>query len=294
MSISREKWVEIFQDKSYWKKIIYEVFSKIDIKVNAIENTYPGTHAVFRINKKYIIKIYWDKFKNDYDIENETIKYQKKVKKHFSGEIDGFKVLVIDYLDGIPIREYYEKKEKLKEIIIAALANTIKRYHSTNFKKIKSLNSKNWETYFYNKKRYLIEGGFNYTGFSGELRKELLQKFINLDIKKYNNLRLIHADLTEDHILIKDDKFAGIIDFADSKIAPIEYEWVALFLSGLNKNIEYFKYFLKIYGVEYSEKILNDIIIFIFLHQFSDNIIKEVFKGENFQSINDIKKYLFN
>ena len=291
MSISKEKWVKMYQDKGYWEKIIYEVFSKIGVKISVIENTYPGTHAVFRINKKYIIKIYWDKFRSDYDIENEMIEYQEKVKKYFSGEIKGFKILVIDYLDGNPVREYYEKKEKINETIIIDLANTVKRYHNTDLKKIKSLNSKNWEIYFYNKKRYLVENGFNYPGFSERLRKELLQKFIDLDIKKYNNLKLIHADLTEDHILIKDGKFAGIIDFADSRIAPVEYEWVALFLSGLNKNIEYFKYFLEVYGIEYSEKILDDIVIFIFLHQFSEDIVKEVFKEKDFQSIKDIKDY---
>jgi len=71
--IDRKRWVKIFQDKLYWEKLIKKAFSKIQEKVNKIENTYPGTHAVFRVNDKYIIKIFWDEFENDYYVETPCL-----------------------------------------------------------------------------------------------------------------------------------------------------------------------------------------------------------------------------
>ncbi|MBO8161643.1 MAG: phosphotransferase [Thermosipho sp. (in: Bacteria)] len=288
--IDRNRWVHIFQDKFYWKKLIEKAFSKAGIEVNKVENTYPGTHAVFRVNEKYIIKIFWDEFEDDYYVEDEILNYQKRVKKYFSGIIDDFKILIIDYIDGIPVRELYNKGYELNERIIFDLASFVKEYHSIDFSKLTTVSVKKWKKYFDLKRKYLLEKGFNYPIFSDKLKRQLKSRFENLSCEKYHNFKLVHADLTDDHILIEDDRFKGVIDFADSKVAPVEYEWVVLYLSGLNMNIDYFKKFLVFYGTEFKIEVLESIVDFIFLHQFGDDIIKILFKEEFICDLDEMKK----
>ena len=51
---------------------------------------------------------------------------------------------------------------------------------------------------------------------------------------------LVHGDLTHDHIYVclsqngkKLSNLTNIIDFGDSSIAPVEYEWIPLYLDAL-------------------------------------------------------------
>jgi len=291
MRYSHEKWIKIFQGKKYFGNVIKKAFERISISVESIENTFPGTHAVFVINGKYVIKIYWELFLEDFFVEEEILRSLNK--NIYSGKLENFYYLIFEYTPGVPLRQLYKKGTKISKKILKDLAVDIKRIHQIDFKRLKRINSRNWESYFETKKENLLKKIEQYDFLSDKLKTYLMLVFSNLRPEKYKEIRLIHADLTEDHILVDDfNNYKGIIDFGDSMIAPVEYEWVALYLSGLNKNYKYFQYFLNCYGMNSFSK--DNFIVFLFLHKFSDDILKEIIGEGYIKNYNELKSFLFN
>jgi len=201
--------------------------------------------------------------------------------------------MIITLKTGTPIRELYNNGYEINEKIIYDLAAFIKKYHNIKISKLKTVNVESWREYFKLKRKNLMEEEFDYPYFSNKLKKQLKERFEKLNFDRYKNFKLIHADLTEDHILIENDNFKGVIDFADSKVAPVEYEWVVLYLSGLNRELSYFRKFLSFYGLELNENTLESIIDFIFLHQFVDGILNSLFKEKYIHDLEEFKSEIF-
>ena len=77
---------------------------------------------------------------------------------------------------------------------------------------------------------------------------------------------MVHGDLTEDHIYLNSYQnnqniewnVSGIIDFGDIRIAPKEYEWIALWFGTFQRNKFLFEDFLmkyyKLCGFSYNLK----------------------------------------
>lgn len=305
--MNKSQWIKVFQNIEFWRDSIVESFNKLNINVTEIENTIPGTHAVFKVNKKYIIKIYWPKFEKDYFVENEILNIlgNKRIpKKLYSGKTlvknNEYNVLIETFIEGTPVKYYYENnKNIMNNNILKDLASTVKYIHNTDYSKLNSISIDNWKEFYINRKEEVFEQLDKYNFLSDNLKLYLKRKFEKLE---FHEFKLINADLTEDHILIdlddKEYRFKGLIDLADSKVAPIEYEWIALYYSGFNKNMKLFKEFLKYYdsSIEINSEFFDNLLNFTFLHQFGHEIIMDLFKDISFvfNTPNDLKDFLFH
>ncbi len=88
-----QDWCQSFQDIATFKPLIHEICRQHHLDLDHIENTFPGTNAVFKIGN-YIIKIFvpddlkpW--LQDDYSIElknalssNKTSDYTPKLYAH--------------------------------------------------------------------------------------------------------------------------------------------------------------------------------------------------------------------
>ncbi|NLA61294.1 MAG: aminoglycoside phosphotransferase family protein [Firmicutes bacterium] len=112
------------------------------------------------------------------------------------------------------------------------------------------------------------------------------------------DLFLIHADVTEDHVLVLPEssqeslryRVEAIFDFGDAEVAPVYYEWVPVWFSLLRQDRGAFAALLEQYrgdsGVRpghwsnrFSER--DILLTFTFIHRFSAAIVKETLSREN-------------
>lgn len=113
-----------------------------------------------------------------------------------------------------------------------------------------------------------------------------------------DDLFLIHADVTEDHVLAMPERsrespryrVEAIFDFGDAAVAPVYYEWVPVWFSLLRQDRRAFAALLRQYqqdsGVrpgsgltQFSEK--DILLTFTFIHRFSAAIVKGALSLEN-------------
>lgn len=113
-----------------------------------------------------------------------------------------------------------------------------------------------------------------------------------------DDLFLIHADVTEDHVLVMAEssqeslryRVEAIFDFGDAEVAPVYYEWVPVWFSLLRQNRGAFAALLEQHredsGVRPGHRPTRfsgrDILLtFTFIHRFSAAIVKETLSREN-------------
>ncbi len=188
-------------------------------------------------NNDYLVKIF---DKKESQLVNEVYRISNEIAKNISIEIpsivsafesfsnDEYLVKVSKYVDGVPFSENNLSKNVLQEIaskiaeLDIALANKdsliIKGYiHDWNL--VNALNN-------YPKLDYIK---------SSEEKKIVayyLDYFETIVFRKLNLLpsQIIHGDLNEENIIVKNDKLVGFIDFGDISFAPKVCE-LAIFLT---------------------------------------------------------------
>lgn len=94
--------------------------------------------------------------------------------------------------------------------------------------------------------------------------------------------RLLHADLTEDHLLVHQSKgqwhISGLIDWADAEVGDPYYEWIALWFGLCRCRGELWQAFVEGYDsartADYPA--IDRLTAFTFLHRFGTGILSEV------------------
>ena len=106
---------------------------------------------------------------------------------------------------------------------------------------------------------------------------------------------LVHGDITEDHLYFCSDEnceskwnICGLIDFGDVRMAPKEYEWIALWFGALQRNQYLFKSFIIKYHHNNQCKtnwksIYNSLFTMTLLHEYGLEIIVDVIHKNNKQ-----------
>jgi hygromycin-B 7''-O-kinase len=96
-----------------------------------------------------------------------------------------------------------------------------------------------------------------------------------------DDLVLVSGDITEDHILLREVagawRISGLIDFADARIAPRDYEWVALWFGALDRDTGALSAFLHTYDpkIKLDAAFYRRALAFTLLHEFGALIIVE-------------------
>ena len=112
---------------------------------------------------------------------------------------------------------------------------------------------------------------------------------------------LVHADLTEDHLLLINDheqwSISGLIDFADIEVAPSEYEWIPLWFGLLDRNPDALLSFMRSYD---SDQILDEqwrdsMLSITFLHRYGVPIVANALgeRAKNLHTLEDLKEALW-
>ena len=112
---------------------------------------------------------------------------------------------------------------------------------------------------------------------------------------------LVHADLTEDHLLLINDheqwSISGLIDFADIEVAPREYEWIPLWFGLLDCNPDAFISFMRSYDSDYTlnEQWRDRMLAMTFLHRYGVPIVANALgeRAKTLRTLKDLKEALW-
>lgn len=206
----------------------FDIFGK-EYTFNEVNSGFNNT--IFEVNNKYIIKIcsneeMEEKFDTEYNfyVKNSSNPNIPKLYKYDkSKKIVTFVYEIIEKVDGKTLYYFwYKMSEEKREDIIKNIVNIIRKMHKERYEgynfasRIKEQVIKNF------KESKVI--------FSKDEIK-VLQDSLKLydEILSDNRFATIHNDLHFDNILYNNENLK-IIDFNDSKIAPIDYDLRILYM----------------------------------------------------------------
>lgn len=123
--------------------------------------------------------------------------------------------------------------------------------------------------------------------FPDSFKKERLEYIKSLTL---NDLIYVHGDLNADNILVDNENNVTLIDFADSVLAPKEYELPPLICEVFSFSRPYLEgFFENIDFEDISDKCLSGLLI----HDFGANIIKDsIGRIEEIISFSKLKKMI--
>jgi serine/threonine protein kinase len=282
------KWGEVFQDIDSFKLLIKHIFMVEGIPLLDIRATTPGTNAVFHCGR-YVVKIYAPLETgisgNEYRRELEALRRASRQ------NIPSPKITACGM-----VADKYEFYYLITEKVLGAEATNIITNYSYDDKfsfvqKLNKLLSK------INTRAPLNEKEFK-SGLIHNKRWSIFPPPVQKQIKKishgmsFRDMVYVHGDLTGENVLLNKDKIT-LIDFGDSKIAPVYYEYPPIIYELFNHDKTLSNLFAqgKIDFVE-------DLFIATILHDFGALFVKDIcrnhlkIKPSELEDIYEIKKYI--
>ncbi len=295
---SWEQWSRIFTDVATWAPAIREIGRRAGLPVTTVKAGYPGTNAVFIVDADsgdptYVVKIYCPFCREDFTLERILHPLLMRYPDlpvpvsigHgiLKGEMD-WPYLILSFLPGDAIRDVRPVIPRANLISIAReLGHCVKVLHripQSSRLPLEPLLGE-WEILA---EQLLVKTLDDLTA-KRILSPELIRKIPDLvdstlEDQAPSEPVLVNGDLTEDHVLVQERDgtwhMSGLIDFADSLIAPRDYEWLALWFGALDQDPVALRAFLHGYKADFpiDETFRRRAMVFTFLHEFGAFMIE--------------------
>jgi serine/threonine-protein kinase RIO1 len=291
-----ESWGKVFQSIEAFRPIIREIFIKEHVSgYESISNLTPGTNAVFRAGR-YVVKIFAPMesgLQTNLDYDTELSAMQRAIKSGVNAprviaasEIQDrylFKYIIMDFIDGReagPLIKSYTTQQKI--------------YFARKLKDIaQKLNVQPKEAFDSNFLKERVLKNFRWSKYCDTVKQQVAAVVNQYDL---SGSVYVHGDLTAQNVMIGRNDEIYIIDFADSVIAPVEYEYLPIAFDLFDFDMELIhEYFKEFTHRELVEKLFSGML----LHDFGGCIAENVWNtlsGRSimeFTNIYDLKEMLY-
>lgn len=311
-----DDWGKIFLDAPTWAPLVEEICRRAGLPCHTITAGYPGSNAVFVVNRqrpqqRAAVKIYAPFCHEDYAFEAEIHVLLERVPELGAPRLIAHGILksssawpyvVLSFVPGEPIREVRENITDLNLLSIAQeLGRRLRHLHAVPLTSLSALDvtRAGWQRYTQQQIARTTAALRRETALPGRVI-DRVPEFVNTVLAEQHTpeLVLVGGDVTQDHVMLQrhGDAWAisGLIDFADARIAPREYEWVALWFSALDRDLSSLGAFMRGYD---STQILDEAFLrlgmaYTFLHEFGALIISEVVSprmARKIESVHDLQ-----
>lgn len=260
---------------------------------------YPGSCAVFVADGQFVVKLFPPMLRRDFHREREVY----RLLEHRLDAIprllaDGiyhdrieWPYLILQFCAGEPIRELYQRgiwqgvTAANKEAIGQALGQMIRTVHEIPLTEASHFDERPpaWQQFIIERRSTCLDDLRRETplpavvlaeaaAFLDEVLPELLEKAQPC---------LIHADLTEDHLLLVEQAgewhISALIDWADAEAGMPAYEWVALWFSLCRQDKSLFRAVLHAYNpaLRLDDTLRRWMLAYTLLHRFGAGAIAE-------------------
>ncbi len=289
------EWSKIFGDPQIWQLILIEICKKTGITpALPFAAGYPGTCAVFAVEREFVIKIFPPFLPGDYSHELSAYRLLGDRLDPFLPKLASFGIiedeinwpyLVLEYREGPPLREIIDDTQQQNlNSIGKELGNILKRLHSTPLLPGESsfdIRRESWQEFIQNRQAHCRAEIEQKTNFSTRLLDSIEQFVYSYPVLSETNepSKLLNGDLTEDHLLLvwRDGEWQidALIDWADSLVGDVEYEWVPLWFGLCQRKPEFFSAIMRSYDptLIFDERFQRRMTAYTFIHQFGADII---------------------
>ena len=290
-------WSGVFTDAALWRPAIARLWTdELSLaartgvgRIETVTAGFPGTCAVFIVNETAVIKLFPPLVAGDFERE-------RAVYRLLDGRLpemprllaDGvlrdriaWPYLVTSFLPGVAWRDAGAAMPPAPRLAVArALGERVRRVHETPIRPgLGWPRAGAWSRFVTTR---LAEA-------PAALRAGLPERVVAeagglLQETDWfaNEPRLLHADLTQDHVLVAQQgdewRLTGLIDWADAEVGDPAYEWVALYFGFCDGDVALFRAFLTGYGSEGAAHLPDRrrLLAFSLLHRFGMHIIAGV------------------
>lgn len=301
-SVSWEQWGQLFTDTAAWLPAIHHVWSQSpELRRLAgqtipmhIQPGYPGTCAVFTMDTTAVIKFFPPFAHEDFDRERavlERLGYRLPLVPHLLS--DGvlrdrtdWPYLVLRYDPGSAWRDLQtEMSDANRRAVCGELAAFMREIHHQPIDDGPEWPSQTWWPRLVAQRTSdAPEELARLTSLSATVLHDASALLEGFDWPACRPC-LVHADLTEDHLLLQSaqdaqDKWhlSRVIDWADAEVADVMYDWVALWFSVCHRDAGLFRDFLEAYdpAIRINAEFVRGLLAFTLLHRFGPLIISDV------------------
>ncbi|MBN2004333.1 MAG: aminoglycoside phosphotransferase family protein [Anaerolineae bacterium] len=290
---SWDEWAKFFTDVARWTPAVREICRRAGLPVRDVAAGFPGTNAVFVLDQTYVLKIYAPFCHRDFEIErvlypllSPVLPVPRVIAQGIFEDRRPWPYIVMNFLPGQPIREVRAQIPRNNLLEIASdLGRMVRALHQIPPEPLLASAGplQSWEQFLKNRRKNLVDQNRREGALPLALLKDIphfLTETLAATPPAANVL--LNGDLTEDHILLEERDgvwcISGLIDLADSLIGPVDYEWVALWFSGLARDAGCLRAFMTTYAPELplDAAFFRRALAFTFLHEFGATIISWV------------------
>lgn len=321
VEIDWAEWERIFTDASMWRPVVERVWL-VDASLSQVTGIvaprdmtagFPGTCAVWVVgdpetSDAAVIKIFPPMVARDH--ERELAVYRL-----LQGRVPGLPALLAegvfhDRIDWPYFVMAYVAGEAWRDVrsripvtsrreIMLELGRLVRAVHSTPLPDSGTWPSRShWEGFRRDRLRHAPAEWREGTALGESVLKELEAMLAHMDWSSAEPV-LLHADLTEDHLLVSEDNgawtMATLIDWADAEVGDPCYEWVALWFGICRQDAGLLRAFMQGYGLE-ANLGAEALLAFTVLHRFGVNIVSEILSPEeqrHIRSVSALRAALF-
>ena len=292
-----EQWSAIFTDLALWKPVVSEICLQEGIACGSVEAGYPGSNAVFLVDRRYAVKVYNPVWK-DFGVERELLQALEQVvvvptpkmvsSGRFADRIE-WDYMITEFVEGEPLREV--RKALTGDDLISVstdLGNMVRALHRMDLADLHAVVDlhETGPKLAQRRKLEVVKELANKELLPGQVLDELTP-FLEAAAAQVadDDAVLVHGDLTEDHVLLqKRDggwEITGLLDLGDAHACPKEYEWPALWLGTLGRDPAALRAFFHTYSPAALEEagFLERAFAWTLLHDFGTGMVEDVLKG---------------
>ena len=307
-----DDWGKVFLDAPTWAPLVEEICRRAGTPCHTITAGYPGSNAVFVVSRKQpspraVVKIYAPFCHEDYAFEREihvllertpALCAPRLVTHGILESSSKWPFIVLSFVPGEPIREVRDEIDDRSLLNIAEeLGRRLRHLHTIPLSTLSAMDvtRAGWQRYTQQQIARATAALRRKTALPDHVINRV-PAFVNTVLAEQGtpDLVLVSGDVTEDHVMLQrhGDVWAisGLIDFADARVAPREYEWVALWFSALARNTSGLEACMKGYDPAQvlDEAFLRQAMAYTFLHEFGAPIISEMLSPKQTQRIESI------
>lgn len=265
-----------------------------------IETAFPGTCAVFLVDRELVLKLYPPFLVSDFFKEREIV-------ERIGGQISAlprllatgvyrdridWPYLIFEYRRGQPIRELRaELGPGEKQTLASEIGHLIRQVHETPLVDFVSIDGRSqaWSRFLEKRRAACLGELSNRTSLTDPILDEVsaFLDTVELTSPGFTPL-LINADLTEDHLLLLQQgrawRISALLDWADAEAGAADYEWVALWFGLCDRDPDMFRQIIWAYNptLTLEASFHNRVLAYTFLHRFGADIIAGVFARNDY------------
>ncbi len=271
--IGWDNWGSMMCDADLFSPLVEQALMAHGLPAAPIEAGFPGTHAVFRAGDS-VVKLYAPLGIPDEYAERRCYRAARGlplIPRLFgegilrAGGYD-WPYIVTEFMPGQAVRERWaEMGARERADAMRALGAWSRAYHAL-------------------KDPFDASSPLSTDGFlrgrreTAEQTAAKLGNFGQMALSNYDSLCareasvLVHADLTEDHLLISDAGYA-VIDLADSRMTFEQTEWLCVWFELTRRDPDAFFAFMEASGRNWNAQARMDMMTAALLHGFCANIL---------------------